>query len=175
MNQKEDVKRRNEEIAQRFSKIEANLNAARSIPGVLETLLTEVEKEFRIPFVWLTFIEGEDTRPLIEAALASDFLKHRLNVVSSETFAGLLPDASRPVLVNRELRPFYRLLPASRKYFVKSLAVAPFVLNGRTAGSWNNGDASGDRFAPDMETGLIAALACALSRRLTELNTEKMR
>jgi hypothetical protein len=77
----------------------------------------------------------------------------------------------KPVLVNKDLQPFYKLLPPSSKYFVKSLAIVPFSIDDQIIGSWNNGDAVGDRYMPDMETGLLSKLAESVSRSLTVLVT----
>jgi hypothetical protein len=54
MDKKEDVKRINEELAARFSKIEAKLPEDQTIAGLFETLFAGIEKEFAVPFVWLT-------------------------------------------------------------------------------------------------------------------------
>ena len=64
-------------------------------------------------------------------------------------------------------------MPSSQKYFVRSIAVVPFALEGRMIGAWNNGDADANRYSPDMDTALLAALADRISLRLTELAAEK--
>jgi hypothetical protein len=45
----------------------------------------------------------------------------------------------------------------------------PFSIGDHIIGSWNNGDAVGDRYTPDMETGLLLKLAQSVSRSLTVL------
>jgi hypothetical protein len=72
------------------------------------------------------------------------------------------------------LQPFYKLLPSSSKYFVKSLAIVPFSIGDQIIGSWNNGDAVGDRYTRDMETGLLSKLAESVSRSLTALLTANL-
>jgi uncharacterized protein YigA (DUF484 family) len=79
----------------------------------------------------------------------------------------------KPVLANQDLQPYYRLLPHSRKYFIRSIAVAPFALDGQIIGSWNNGDADANRYEPDMKTDLIESLAGKLSAQLTRLVAQK--
>ncbi len=169
MGKKEDIQRINEEIAARFSKIEDDVSSAETIAGLFEVLLDGIEKEFAVPFVWLTLIDHVNAAPLIKVVNASDILKNRLCVVSSELFEKIMPEGLKPVLANKNLSPFYKLLPSSRKYFVKSLAVVPFTLDGQTIGSWNNGDAVADRYTADMDTTLLASLARRISLQLTRL------
>lgn len=169
MDKKEDIKRINEELAARFRRIEARLPEDRTIAGLFETLFAGIEKEFTVPFVWLTLIDSEKSVPVIAAIKSSDILRTRLCVISPELFSQILPSGTKPVLVNKDLQPFYKLLPPSSKYFVKSLAIVPFCIGDQIIGSWNNGDAASDRYTPDMETGLLANLAGAVSCSLTAL------
>jgi hypothetical protein len=48
------------------------------------------------------------------------------SVVPQDLLEGLLPEGLRPVLANQICSPFTGLFPSSRKYFVRSIAVAPF-------------------------------------------------
>jgi uncharacterized protein YigA (DUF484 family) len=169
MGKKEDIQRINEEIATRFRKIEADVSAAETIAGLFEILLAGIEKEFGVPFVWLTLIDHENAAPLTEAVNASDILKSRLSVVLPELLEKILPGGLKPVLANKDLQPFYKLMPQSRKYFVRSIAVVPFALDGQVIGTWNNGDADAGRYAADMDTALLSSLAGKLSLKLTQL------
>ena len=169
MNQSEDIRRHNETVAQRFAKIEAGMDAARTVEAVFETLFEGIAGEFSVPFVWLPLIDDEHTRPLIDAVWSCASLKERLCVLPTEAFSRIVPDASKPALANRDLQPYYRLLPKDQKYFVRSVAVVPFSFHDRIAGAWNNGDSAPERFSPDMETGLLAGLGRSLSRKLTQL------
>lgn len=171
MDKREEVKRINDELAASFSKIEAKLPENQTIAGLFETLFAGIEKEFAVPFVWLTLMDNEKAAPVIAAVKASDILRTRLCVISPELFGQILPSGRKPVLVNKNLQPFYKLLPESSKYFVKSLAIVPFTIGDHIIGSWNNGDAVGDRYTPDMETGLLSKLAQSVSRSLTVLVT----
>lgn len=169
MGKKEDIKQINEEIAERFARIEEKLKTVQTIDELFETLFTAIEKEFAVPFIWLTLIDNEKATPVLAAVKSADVLRNRLCVISGELFGRIIPAGIKPVLVNKDLQPFYKLLPPSCKYFVKSLAVVPFTIGGEIIGSWNNGDATGDRYTPEMETGLLSTLASAVSRKLTEL------
>ena len=100
-------------------------------------------------------------------------LKNRLKVISPDLFEHILPGGLQPVLANKELQLYYKLLPPANKFFVKSLAVIPFTINDEIAGSWNNGDVSSDRYLPDMDTRLLQKLGQKVSARLTELVSGK--
>ena len=165
----EDIKRINEELAARFNKIAEKMQEDQTIAGLFETLFEGIEKEFTVPFVWMTLIDNEKAAPVIAAIKSSEVLRTRLCVISEELFLQIIPSGLKPVLVNKDLQPFYKLLPPSSKYFVKSLAIVPFSIGDQIIGSWNNGDAVGNRYTPNMETDFIAKLAQSVSRSLTTL------
>ena len=169
MNKTEDIERINTKIAAGFGKIETGLSEARNIAGLFEIIFTGIEKEFKVPYVWLTLIDTVNNKPIIAAIKSSDVLQDRLKVITPELFREILPAGLKPVLVNKDLQPYYKLLPSNKKYFVRSLALVPFKVNDEIMGSWNNGDASNNRYTPDMETGLLQKLGQSLSLRLTEI------
>lgn len=169
MIKEEDIKRINEEIAARFGRIEAGIASAETIASLLETLIDGIEKEFDVPFVWLTLTDHEKAAKVVAAAQSSNILKSRLSIVSQELLAKLLPDGMKPVLANTDLRRFYRLMPPARKYFARSVAIVPLALDGEIIGTWNNGDAVPERYMPDMDSTLLGALAERISAKLTEL------
>jgi hypothetical protein len=169
----DEIKRINLEISVKFGKIEVHITRAKNIAGLFEALFAGIEKEFTVPFVWLTLVEGENTAPVIEAVQSSPVLKDRLKVISPDLFENILPGGLQPVLANKELQLYYKLLPPANKFFVKSLAVIPFTINDKIAGSWNNGDVSSDRYLPDMDSRLLQKLGQKVSARLTELVSGK--
>jgi uncharacterized protein YigA (DUF484 family) len=169
MNKTEDINSINTKISASFGKIEKDLSEAADTAGLFEILLTGIEKEFEVPFVWLTLMDTANNKPIIAAIKSSDVLQDRLKIITPELFHELLPAGLKPVLVNKDLQRYYKLLPSNRKYFVKSLALVPFKVNDEIAGSWNNGDAYYDRYTPDMETNLLQNLSHSISLRLIEL------
>ncbi len=169
MSNEEDLKSINEIIAARFKKIEDAVDAAETITELFENLIDGIENEFTIPFVWLTLIDHQTAAPVLGEIKKSEKLESRLSVVSKELFEKVLTGGMKPVLANKDLHPFYRLLPLSRKYFIRSVAVVPFALDGQIIGTWNNGDADANRYEPDMKTDLIESLAGKISDRLTRL------
>lgn len=166
MNTEEGLKGINQIIAASFGKVTENVLAAKTVSDLFENLLEGIEREFSIPFVWLTLIENEIGGRLVTELNSSEILKSRFSVVSEDFIKTVLPADTKPVLANRELRTFYRLLPPERKYFIKSIAAVPFTIGGRLAGTWNNGDADANRYEPDMKTDYLENLAAQISRRL---------
>lgn len=169
MSKKEKIDRINTKIASGFEQIEKALSGASSIAELFEILFTQIEKEFHVPFVWVTLADTAKALPVIEAAKSSGFLKERLSVMKADSFREIFYSGLQPILVNKNLKPYYKLFPANQKYFIKSLAMVPFKINGEVAGSWNNGDVAQSRYSPDMETGLLQKLSRRLSSRLDEL------
>lgn len=169
MHNKEDVEGINTKIATGLENIEKKLAEAKNIAELFEILFAGIEKEFQVPFVWLTLKNTLTAAPVIEAIKSSNILKDRLNVIKPELFNEIIPSDLKPVLVNKNLNQYYKLLPANRKYFVKSLALVPFKMNNEIVGSWNNGDARLNRYTPDMQTNLLQKLAQSVSVRLNEL------
>lgn len=169
MYEMDEIKRINQEISVKFGIIEVHIAHAKSITGLFETLFADIEKEFAVPFVWLTLVDKETTSPIIEAVQSSTELQNRLGVIPEDLFTRVLTDGLQPVLANKDLQPFYKLLPSTNKFFVKSLAVIPLYIHDEIVGSWNNGDVLSDRYLPDMDTRLLQQLGHKISARLTEL------
>jgi len=169
MSNGEDLKRINDVIAERFNNIEDRVTSAQTIAELFENLIEGVEKEFGVPFVWLSLVNSDNAGPVIAGVRESDFLDDRHSVVSPELLDQILAGGMKPVLANKDLLPFYRLLPPNRKYFVRSIAVVPFTLNGQLIGTWNNGDADENRYESDMKTDFIETMAGHVSRKLTQL------
>ncbi|HUN54540.1 MAG TPA: GAF domain-containing protein [Smithella sp.] len=169
MSHKEDVESINTKIAAGFENIEKELTDAKNIAELFEILFAGIEKEFQVPFVWLTLTNTPTATPVIEAIKSSNILKDRLNVIKPGVFNEIILSGLKPVLVNKNINQYYKLLPPNRKYFVKSLAVVPFKMNNEIVGSFNNGDARLNRYTPDMQTNLLQKLAHLVSVRLNEL------
>jgi uncharacterized protein YigA (DUF484 family) len=163
-----DILRANLETARKFRAIEVQLTACGSIAELFVRLFQGTEGAFAIPFVWVSLLERPDAEPVL-AALKGSLLRERVNVISPSAFLEIVPDPSQPLLAAGDLRPFFRLLPSSLKYVLRSLAVAPLALNGSLIGSLNHGDASARRYRPGMETALLAHLAQEVSGHLSRL------
>jgi uncharacterized protein YigA (DUF484 family) len=168
MGEKNDIKSINEDIARRFSSIADKLKQASNIVDLLEMLLDEVENKFHVPFVWFSFIEDEKNAPIIRNIASSDKLKIRLNLISRTSLEKLVLGEPKPVLINKTLKPYYKLFPERKKYFVKSMAIVPLQIKNEIIGSWNNGDVSAERYSPDMDTYFLQKCARLISMRLAE-------
>ncbi len=165
--------RANEEIARKLFEIEVGILSTCSFQDLFEKLLRLIEKQFGIPHVWISVISDKDVSHLIEALESSDLLKERLNIVERSVFLDLIEDEGKPTLVNENLRPFYGLLPENQRYFVRSLAIAPLVLDGDVIGSLNLGDYSASRFRPDMDTFFLSQLAVKISICLSNVTVRE--
>lgn len=161
--------RKNKEIADKFARVEAELPLFSEPKELFEKLLMRLHEEFAIPFVWLSIIKRPDIDNLAQNLASSEILKDRLNIIDEASFLELASREARPVLANRDLHPFYRLFPKNKKYFIKSIAVTPIMLEGRMIGSINYGDASDMRYEPDMDTGLLEHLTGTVSSCLAGL------
>lgn len=169
MDEKQQITKLNETIAEKFARIETNISSADGIQELFEKLLHEMTEEFAIPYIWFSFISSRKTRELIKKIEPSKLLKNRINSVTSSTFEDLIKSGNKPLLANSDLKPFFKLLPRSNKFFLKSLAIAPISLKGVIIGSLNYGDSDSRRYSPDMDTTLLFELAEKFSLRLAAL------
>lgn len=163
----------NEEIARKFFEIEVSILAINNLKDLFEKLLLSIEDKFAIPHVWISIINGSEVSRILEAVESSELLNKRLNLIGKNTFLELIKDEKTPILVNEGLKSYYKLLPKRQKYFVKSLAIAPLVLEGTIIGSLNLGDYSGSRFEPNMDTYFLSQLSVKLSICLSNVSVRE--
>lgn len=171
-----DRLRENEEISRKFHEVEMRILSILDFTDLFEVLLTEIMDKFAIPFVWLSVIQRSEAMEMISALSSSRVLKERLNVVDRTAFFHLLDGSAGPTLVNDDMRPWFRLMPKSQKYVVRSLAVVPLTIDGDIIGSLNMADTSPTRFMPGMDTSLLGQLAVKVSICLSNVVAhEKLR
>jgi diguanylate cyclase (GGDEF)-like protein len=171
-----DILRHNEKIARRFFEIEKRILTVLNFTDLFEVLLAEIRQQFKVPYAWMTLIEKSEIINFIQQLESSDRLKARLNLVDRETFGELVGTQMKPLLVNQDLKPYYRLLPQSRPYAVQSMAIAPIALDGEIIGSLNQADISCRRFQPGMDVSLLEQLAVKVSLCLSNVTAhEKLR
>jgi uncharacterized protein YigA (DUF484 family) len=168
MNDSGETKRVNEAIQDTFSRIEEALPGKAGIGDLIAHVLQELQEAFNIPFAWFSIIDHPETTGWQEEFLRSPFLRGRLNRIDSAAFAELATKGTEPVLANGDLKPFYRLLPQSNKYFIRSIAMAPITMHGVFIGSLNFGDTAPTRYHAEMDTSLLAHLASAVSNNLAD-------
>ena len=164
-----EMRRRNEEIALKFLRIEGEISTAGDAAELFETLIAQIEEKFGIPFVWVSIVDRPDLSELIRLLQSSEILRDRINTIDEEAFLSLTRGGALPVLVNENLKPYYRLLPQNNKYLIRSLAVAPLSLRGGIVGSINHGDSSALRYEPSMDATLLGRMAAKVSDCLSRL------
>ncbi len=180
MNDTVEIMKKNEEIARKFRKIEEHLPSLLDVKELFEKLLIRIEEEFGIPFVWISIVNERKSAGLIRVLKTSKMIKDRLNIINRDSFLELVTSGTMPRLVNDDLKPFYKLLPRNKKYFIKSLAVAPITRDSEIIGSINHGDSSHLRYQPGMDTTLLEKMAANVSDRLSLImaagnNTQKQK
>jgi diguanylate cyclase (GGDEF)-like protein len=155
--------RRNEEVERKFFEVEVRVLSILNFKDLFEILLTEIRKKFDIPCVWISLIQENHVEHLIRELGTSGMLDKKLNIIAPETFRTLVDNGSRPVLVNGDLTPYYKLFPDHEKYLVRSLALIPLRQENDIIGSLNCGDYSPDRYHPGMDISLLERLSVILS------------
>jgi len=164
-----DMLKKNEEIARKFLEVESALNSADTPSALLETLLRQLVREFNIPYAWFTFVQRAEGEDLLPRLAMTESLKEQVGILDEASFDEILPQAGIPVLANENLRPFYKLFPQTRKFFLKSIAVVPLILRGALIGSLNLGDSSPERYYAGMDTSLLQQLAGKVSECLERM------
>jgi uncharacterized protein YigA (DUF484 family) len=173
MDEHAEILKKNEEIAGKIDKIEKGLSSFRNAKELFEKLLVQIEEEFGIPFVWVSIATETDLANLIQLLRASQIIKERLNILDPATFLSIIAESEKPILVNNDLKPFFKLLPRKKKFFIKSLAIAPIIINSKIMGSINLGDYSNLRYQPGMDTELLERLVSRVSLRLSNFMTRE--
>jgi diguanylate cyclase (GGDEF)-like protein len=168
-----DRLRINEEIAQKFFEVEVRILSTLHFTDLFERLLTEIRDKFSIPYVWISLVDDSNVSHLIDEVAASEVVRERLNLVQQADFLSLVGNSGKPLLTNKDLSPFYRLLPEGKTYLIRSLAIAPIVLDDRIIGSLNCADGSDIRYGPGMDTTLLERLAVKVSIALSNVTAHE--
>jgi diguanylate cyclase (GGDEF)-like protein len=159
----------NEKIAKKFHEIEIKILSIYNFKDLFEALLSEIQNQFRVPYVWISLIDGNEVSTLIQTLATSNHLRERMSIVDRKMFADLIKDNQKPLLVNENLHLYCQLLPPNHSYQVKSMAVAPISLYGKVIGSFNQADFTKERFQPGIETTLLEQLAIKVSLCLSNV------
>ncbi|MFZ5573307.1 MAG: GGDEF domain-containing protein [Thermodesulfobacteriota bacterium] len=163
----------NEEITKKFHRVETKILSILNFKDLFEVLLTEIQDNFKVPYVWISMVENSEISSLIESLGSSDLLKEHINLIDKDVFLDLIEHHTDPILANKKLKPYFKLFPQNRKFFIKSLAVAPITLDGEIIGSLNQADASPSRFQPGMDTSLLQQLALKVSICLSNVTAHE--
>ncbi len=153
----------NEEVARKFFEVEVSILSILNFKDLFERLLTEIREKFAIPYVWMTFIQDNEIGDMLEELENSELLRQRLNVISRDTLLALIGSQARPILINQDLTPYFKLFPKGESYLIRSLAIVPITHDGEIIGTLNHGDGSPHRYVPGMDTTLLERLAVKVS------------
>jgi diguanylate cyclase (GGDEF)-like protein len=165
--------KQNEEISKKFNEVETKILSILGFKDLFEVLLTEIKKKFEVPYVWISMVEKNEVSNLIDSLEDSEILKEHINIIDQNTFLELVGNNTEPVLANENLKPYFKLLPKNRKYFIRSLAVAPISLDGTIIGSLNQADSSIARFQPGIDASLLEQLAVKVSLCLSNVTAHE--
>lgn len=164
----------NELTASRFQRVERRILSVLNFKDFFEILLTEIMETFKMPYVWLTLFEdSEATKVIIKSSIDSAIIQDRVNIITESLFKGIVGELPAPILINDNLKPYFKMLPNNRKYFIKSMAIAPITLDGKIIGSLNQGDSDKGRFDPEFDTGLLEQLAIKVSLCLSNVTAHE--
>ena len=159
----------NEKIAKKFHEIEIKILSIYNFKDLFEALLSEVQNQFGVPYVWISLIDGNEVSTLVQTLATSNDLRERMSIVDRKMFADLIKDNQKPLLVNENLDFYRQLLPPNQSYPIKSMAVAPISLYGKVIGSFNQADFTKERFQPGIDTSLLEQLAIKVSLCLSNV------
>ncbi len=155
--------KQNEEVARKFFEVEISILSILNFRDLFERLLTEIRQKFAIPYVWISLIQDNEIRHMLGELNSSDLLRQRLNLINRETLLALIGNDATPVLVNKDLAPYFKLFPQGESYLIRSLAIVPITHDGEIIGTLNHGDGSPTRYQPGMDTTLLERLAVKVS------------
>ncbi len=155
--------RENEELARKFHEVEISILSIFHFGDLFEVLLAQISESFSIPFVWISLVEESEVSSLVKEVKRSQTLRDQLNRIDRAALLELTEGRNTPLLVNGDLRRYFRLFPAERRFVIRSLALVPLYLNGELIGSLNCADASPDRYRPGLNTVFLERLAVKVS------------
>jgi len=168
-----DRLQKNEQIDKKFHEIETRILSILNFKDFFEVLLTEIQKQFGVPCVWISLIDKSEVADLVQCIEDSDILRPRISVVDRDLFMDLVGNRSRPLLINQDIEPYLQLLPQGRDDQIKSMAVAPISWYGKTIGSFNQADYSKERFQPGIDTSRLEQLAIKVSLCLSNVTAHE--
>lgn len=165
--------RENEELARKFHEVETSILSIFHFADLFEVLLAQISESFNIPFVWISLIEQSELSSLMKEVSRSQALRDQINRVERETLLELTQGRNTPVLVNDDLRPYFRLFPAERRFVIRSLALIPLFLGGELIGTLNCADATPDRYRPGLNPVFLERLAVKVSLCLSNVTAHE--
>ncbi|WP_020677253.1 sensor domain-containing diguanylate cyclase [Geopsychrobacter electrodiphilus] len=151
-----------EELAEKFYALDLEILKILDVETFCRALPRQVAELFKVPHCWLSFIEDSGAARFVRG-------KSDAPLVRRESFEELLPQPERPLVVNENLSPYFKLLPAARREHFQSLALVPLHLDGELVGSLNQADPDPQRFNPNYNPVYLERLAVKLSLGLSNV------
>lgn len=165
--------RENEELARKFHEVETSILSIFHFADLFEVLLAQISETFNIPFVWISLIEQSELSSLMREVSRSKTLRDQLNRVERGILLELTQGRNTPTLVNGDLKLYFRLFPAERRFIIRSLAMIPLFLNGELIGTLNCADASPERYRPGLNPVFLERLAVKVSLCLSNVTAHE--
>jgi diguanylate cyclase (GGDEF)-like protein len=163
----------NERIAKKFNEIETAILPALNFKDLFEIILTQIREKFHVPYIWITLINNSDVNDFMKDFDESDILKGQMTFLDRDSFVKITQSRKSCILSNHNLKPYFKLLPKRKKFFIRSLAIIPFFLDGSLIGSLNQADFSKDRFKPGMDTSSLDQLGLKISLCLSNITAHQ--
>ena len=114
-----DRLQKNELVDKKFHEIETRILSILNFKDFFEVLLTEIQKQFGVPYVWISLIENSKVSDLVKFIKESDILRPRISVVNRDLFMDLVGNRRRPLLINQSIEPFFQFFPQGRDDQIK--------------------------------------------------------
>lgn len=168
-----DRLQKNEQIDKKFHEIETRILSILNFKDFFEVLLTEIQSQFGVPWVWISLIDKSEVFDLIQCMGDSDILRPRISVVDRGFFMDIVGNRRQPLLINENIGPYLQLLPTDSDIPVGSMALAPIFLDGEIIGSFNQADFSEERFQPGIDTSRLEQLAVKVSLCLSNVTAHE--
>lgn len=151
-----------EEQAEKFYALDVRMLKILDVATFCRELPLQIAELFDVPHAWLSVIEDSSAARYLRG-------KSETVLIERDIFTELLPQAEKPLVVNEDLQPYFRLLPATRLEHFRSLAMVPLHLDGELVGSLNQSDPDARRFNPYFNTIHLERLAVKLSLGLSNV------
>ena len=165
--------RENEQLAEKFYRVELKILATLRFSDFFDTLLKEISDVFQVPFVWFSLIADTEIAAMLQQCAGNCADGNRINLIDRHQLRGLLAEECSVQLVNERLQRYLPLLPRDQHYAVRSIALAPITLDGVLIGTLNQADINAQRFAPGLNTVLLERLALKVAICLSNVTAHE--
>jgi diguanylate cyclase (GGDEF)-like protein len=164
--------RENEQLAEKFYQVELKILATLNYADLFETLLNEVATVFDVPLVWFSLIDDNEVAGLLRERYGRQ-LATVVNSVKRESLERFIGTNEEVVRVNENLHHYLSLLPKKHYQVVRSMALAPIVVDGELVGTLNQASDDDQRFSPSLNPVLLQRLALIISICLSNVTAHE--